>query len=126
MTLPEHDIPGPALAARLRADAATWGGEVSAATRARLRRIARPSRAPLALGAALAAALLVGASAWLLRAPPQPAPKVVPHFDVARLEAMALAPLRSELVLMIDDGRAVARGMWQQVPRPLRRLLGSG
>ena len=142
MTSPERD---PELEARLRREAPAWGGAPSAAARDALRaRLAtlpspRAPRWPI-LVAALAAAAALVAVAVLWRAPtPAPVPQApIPQaptppaqapaqasraFDVSALEERALAPLRAELAGLAHDGQLLARGMWQQVPEPVRRLL---
>jgi hypothetical protein len=127
MTPTDRDRLDPALEVRLREDAATWGGDLPPRLQARLRNLGRAPRRRSLLPAAMAAALACVAGGWLLRRPaPTPPPSALPRFDVAQLEELAMAPLRSELANVVDDGKAMARGMWQQVPRPLRRLLGSG
>jgi hypothetical protein len=100
-----------AFAARLRADAATWGGNVSPQVHATLRAIARPRRRawPWA-AAALALAGAATAFAWPRRR--TPTPLAVPKVDVAQLESLALAPLEHELACLVHDGRAVARSMF--------------
>jgi hypothetical protein len=108
------------LEARLRADASTWGGAPSRATLARI--TARGQRPRRRLLAAFAAAALVAAvAAW-----PRPRARETPApaFDAAAIERLALAPLEEELEHLVRDGRTLAREVWQQVPPPLRRLLG--
>lgn len=135
MTTPDRD-----LELRLRREASAWGDGPSAPARAALRaRLATlpPARAPRwpLLVAALAAAAALVAIAFLWRPQtPAPVPEApVPQapdpaqasraFDVSALEERALAPLRAELAGLAHDGKLLARGMWQQVPEPMRRLL---
>ena len=145
MTTPDRD-----LELRLRREASAWGDGPSAPARAALRaRLATlpPARAPRwpLLVAALAAAAALVAIAFLWRpqtpapVPEAPVPQApVPQapapqapdpaqasraFDVSALEERALAPLRAELAGLAHDGKLLARGMWQQVPEPMRRLL---
>lgn len=122
----EHDDTNAAIESRLRADAATWGGGLDPRARVGLRQVARPvGRRPHLVAAAIAAATLIAVGSWWLRPPTAKTPPLLPRVDVAHLEAMAMQPLRSELKNLVSDGRAVVRGMWRQVPPPLRRLLGS-
>lgn len=138
MTTPDRDLE---LEQRLRREAPGWGGAPSAGARDALRtRLAtlpspRAPRWPLLVAAlAAAAALVVVVVLWRTPTPttipqaptpqaplPQaPAPRA---FDVSALEERALAPLRAELAGLAHDGELLARGMWQQVPEPVRRLL---
>lgn len=143
MTTPERDL---ALERRLRREASAWGGAPSAgardALRARLATLPSPRapRWPL-LVAALAAATALSVVVMLWRTatpatipqaptplaptpqaplPQAPAPRT---FDMSSLEQRALAPLRAELAGLTHDGELLARGIWQQVPEPVRRLL---
>jgi len=126
MNLPEPAADDRALEARLRRDAATWGGDLDAAARARLHGLARPGFRHRRWAMVIGAAALVAATTWFCvrrgRTELVP-PPVLPEVDICRLEAMALAPLRDELVAMLDDGRAVVHGVWRQLPPPLRRLV---
>ncbi len=138
MTTPVRDLE---LEARLRREAPGWGGAPAPAARDALRaRLAtlpspRAPRWPLLVASmAAAAALVVVVMLWRTPTPttiPQvPTPQVpLPQapapraFDVSALEERALAPLRAELAGLAHDGEVLARGMWQQVPEPMRRLL---
>ncbi len=99
------------LEARLRADAATWGQEVAPELRARLRTVI-PGRRRL-LPWVAAALALVGTTLTLVWPRPQTPAPMTPRIDVAQLEAMALAPLKQELAFVMQDGRAVARGVFR-------------
>src|SRR5690606_15091960 len=112
-----------------------WGESLSLSPQAmaRLRGSSRPRRWPHVLVAAAALAVVGLAGAWCATrdVAPQPPAPVAPSAQqvdvlrgVAELEDLAVAPLRFELACVVDDGRAVAQGVWRQVPQPLRRLLG--
>ncbi len=131
MTTPVRDDD---LELRLRRDAPAWGGGPTDAARAALRaRVASLPRAhaprwPLVAAALAAAAALVAYAVFArsteeARDPVAPTPSTTRAFDVTALEAQALAPLRKELAGLARDGELLARGVWQQVPEPVRRLL---
>jgi hypothetical protein len=134
MTEPDESIDE--LDARLLRDARSWGGAPSAAARAELRarlavlrraRRALPRRlVPLAAACALAATFLAWPRARE-EAPPLPARNGSGRSSAQVLAAeateRALMPLRIELAGLTHDGEALARGIWAQVPAPLRRLV---
>lgn len=121
---------------RLARDAAGWGGEPCAAARKALRArlaVLPAARRPaahrhlvlLAAAAAILAVLMHG------RAAPDPAPATAARNESSRWSASALAagatdralsPLRSEIAALSNDAEGLARGIWAQVPAPLRRL----
>lgn len=119
------------LQARLRHDAASFGSAPSPEAMARLATIARSERRVLpwrlaAAAAGLTLAITLGAWATRRSAPPQPPqqqPAVPMAMQVAKLEDVALRPLRTELDHLLSDSRALARGMWRQVPAPIRGWL---
>lgn len=107
-----HDNDRFEIEVRLRRDAATWGGEVTPELRARLHALTTPPpRRRLAWAAAAAAVVLLGATLAITWPRRQAPPPMLPRIDMAQLEAMALAPLKQELAFLVQDGRAVARGM---------------
>ncbi|MEZ5966382.1 MAG: hypothetical protein R3F56_21280 [Planctomycetota bacterium] len=138
MTRPDDVDPLAALEAQLRTDALAWGSGLPPAARQRLRQRLRRahathSRSTRALVTVLAAALLLALGAWFWATSARthaPARSRAISVEVARLDVghlgtLATTPLRNELANIVNDGRAVVRGVWLQMPSPLRRLLGS-
>ncbi len=122
------------VAARLTRDATTWGGEPSEAGQTALR--ARLATLPpnkrsflpwfLPLAAACALVTTFFALDWAAEATrplPRRSQSARSSPEAGGATKGALAPLRGELAGLTQDAEALARGVWGQVPAPLRRVI---